>query len=233
MNWKQIQVSKDNTHFLFEGKTIFGKQFTEVLKFHAPGLAPVKDNTGAYHIDSNGMQRYTDRYSRTFGFYGNRAAILKDGDWFHLTENGEKAYIHSFSWAGNFQENLCTVRDKNNRYFHIDLQGERIYTESYLYCGDYKDGYACVKMANGLYKHIDTHGNSLNEKTFLDLGIFHKNFATAKDKMGWHHINKTGNELYIERYLAIEPFYNGFALVTQFDNQKIIIDETGRNILLV
>ncbi|WP_375561717.1 WG repeat-containing protein [Bernardetia sp. OM2101] len=43
---------------------------------------------------------------------------------------------------------------------------------------------------------------------------FHKNFATAKDAKGWFHINKNGNEIYSERYLEIEPFYNGFALVT-------------------
>jgi hypothetical protein len=33
--------------------------------------------------------------------------------------------------------------------------------------------------------------------------------------------------------LAIEPFYNGFALVTTFENEKIIIDEKGQNILTV
>jgi hypothetical protein len=52
MNWKDIQVSDDNTHFVFDGKPIFDKTFIEVLKFHSPGLAPVKDNSGAYHIDS-------------------------------------------------------------------------------------------------------------------------------------------------------------------------------------
>ncbi|MDR0798543.1 MAG: hypothetical protein LBN18_02115 [Dysgonamonadaceae bacterium] len=67
----------------------------------------------------------------------------------------------------------------------------------------------------------------------MKLGMFckHKNFATAKDKDGWFHIDKNGNEVYRERYLAIEPFYNGFALVTQFDEQKIIIDEKGIKIL--
>jgi hypothetical protein len=52
MNWQDIKVSADNTHFLFDGKQIFGRQFIEVLKFHSPGLAPVKDKSGSYHIDS-------------------------------------------------------------------------------------------------------------------------------------------------------------------------------------
>jgi hypothetical protein len=65
------------------------------------------------------------------------------------------------------------------------------------------------------------------------LGIFHKNIATAKDKNGWFHIDKNGNEVYKNRYLSIEPFYNGFALVTTFENEKIIIDEKGLKNLTV
>jgi hypothetical protein len=231
MNWQDIKVSADNTHFLFEGKPIFDKQFIEVLKFHPPGFAPVQDETGAYHIDAFGIQLYADRYSRSFGFYCNRAAVIQNENWFHITEKGTKAYSNCYAWTGNYQENLCTVRDANNNYFHIDLNGEKIYSQHFLYAGDFKDGYACIKTASGFYKHIDTKGNYLNNKEFQDLGIFHKNFATAKDNKGWHHIDKSGNELYSERYLNIEPFYNGFALVTKIDNQKSIINEKGVLIL--
>ncbi len=227
MNWQDIKASIDNTHFLFKGKLIFNKQFIEVMKFHSPGLAPVKDESGSYHIDSLGKQLYSNRFTRTFGYYCNRAAVMQEGKWFHLNEKGEKAYSNSFSWIGNYQEELCTVRNNDNKYFHIDLDGNKIYQNTYIYCGDYKDGYACARTADGLYRHIDTKGNLLNGKDFLDLGVFHKNYATAKDENGWHHIGRDGSELYSQRYLAIEPFYNGFALVTQFDNQKNIIDENG------
>jgi hypothetical protein len=233
INWQDIKVSADNTHFLFDGKQIFNRQFDEVLKFHSPGLAPVKVPTGAYHIDVTGLEIYPDRYSRTFGYYCNRAAVVLNEKWFHINETGKKVYNRFFIWTGNFQENLCTVRDSNNDYFHIDLNGNKIYSETFTYAGDFKDGIACVKLANGFYKHIDTKGNYLNTREFWDLGVFHKGFATAKDKEGWHHIDKEGKEIYKQRYLAIEPFYNGFALVTQFDYQKIIIDENGDNMLSV
>ena len=233
MNWQDINVSADNTHFLFDEKRIFGKQFLEVLKFHSPGLAPVKDESGSYHIDSFGKQLYADRFTRTFGFYCNRAAVVQGDKCFHITDTGRQAYTDTFTWAGNFQENLCAVRNSDNKYFHIDLEGNRIYTDSFIYCGDFKDGIACVKTSNGFYKHIGTTGNFLNDKSFHDLGIFHKNFATAKDKGGWHHIDKNGNEIYKQRYLVVEPFYNGFALVIQFDNIKIIIDEQGQKIIEV
>ncbi|MCU0445142.1 MAG: WG repeat-containing protein [Arcicella sp.] len=233
MNWQDIKVSDDNTHFVFEEKPIFGRMFIEVLKFHSPGLAPVKDESGSYHIDSSGKELYTNRFIRTFGFYCNRAAVIQSDQWFHLTEKGERAYKQTYNWTGNYQENLCTVRNSNNKYFHIDLAGNRIYSESFIYCGDFKDGYACVKTTNRFYRHIDTKGNFLNEKEFLDLGIFHKNFATAKDKKGWFHIDKKGNEIYQHRFLAVEPFYNGFALVTQFDSNKIIINEYGNYVISI
>ncbi len=233
MNWHDIYISPDNTHFLLDGKPVFSKIFSEVLKFHSPGLAPVKDENGSYHIKASGNPLYDERYSRTFGYYCNRAVVVQNKKWFHINELGKQTYHNSFLWAGNYQENLCTVRDANNQYFHIDLDGHKVYSESYTYAGDFKDGIACVKTTSGFYKHIDTKGNYLNNIDFLDLGVFHKNFATAKDKQGWHHIDKQGKEIYKERYLAIEPFYNGFALVTQFDNQKIIIDENGNKVLSV
>lgn len=233
MNWQNIKVSADNTHFIFEEKPVFNKYFIEVLKFHAPGIAPVIDQSGAYHVRFDGNSLYNERYERTFGFYCKRAAVMVNEIWFHINENGEKAYLNHYAWCGNYQENLCTVRDANNQYFHIDLNGHKVYAETFTYAGDFKDGFACVKTASGFYKHIDTKGNYLNNIDFLDLGIYHKNFATAKDDKGWHHIDMLGRELYQERYTAIEPFYNGFALVTQIDNQKIIIDEKGNKILTI
>jgi hypothetical protein len=228
MNWQEIKVSADNTYFLFDGKQILGKSFLEVLKFHSPGLAPVKDNSGAYHIDTSGNELYSNRYARTFGFYCNRASVIDDNSWYHINEKGDKIYSVSYLWTGNYQENICTVRNTDKQYFHIDLNGNRIYEQNYVYAGDYKDGIACVKSQDGFYRHIDIKGKFINDKSFLDLGIFHKNFATAKDKNGWFHIDRKGNELYNGRYLTVEPFYNGFALVTEFDNKKIIIDENGK-----
>ena len=118
-------------------------------------------------------------------------------------------------------------------YYHIDLLGNESYVERYTYVGDYKDGIACVRLYNGHFVHIDLEGNYINNKQFIDLGVFHKNFATARDLEGWFHINKKGEALYNERYLLIEPFYNGFAIVTTFEYKKKIINEKGELVLLI
>jgi len=231
MNWSDIKVSANNTHFLFNADPCFGRQFIEVLKFHTPGLAAVKDEHGSYHIDSSGNDLYKERYTRTFGFYCNRAAVMKDDNWFHITEKGTRAYLISYAWTGNFQEDYCSIRDFNNRYFHIDLNGNKIYDTTFKYVGDFKDGIACVKLENGFYRHVDNRGNFINDIEFHDLDVFHKNFATAKDGIGWFHIDKRGIGLYSQRYQHIEPFYNGFALVELGSNKKQIIDEAGRTIM--
>jgi hypothetical protein len=233
MKWQEIKVSKDNTHFQFDDKPIFGKTFNEVLKFHAPGIAPVEDNSGAYHIDKDGTELYPERYKRTFGFYNKRAAVISEKGWFHIDEKGIRTYPEFYCWAGNFQEDVCSVRDTHNNYFHIDLKGNRIYEENYLYAGDFKEDLACVKQQNGNFKHINKTGNFIYNKEFSDLGVFHKNYATAKDDKGWFHIDKKGIPLYEEKYLITEPFYNGFALVTNFNNEKSIIDEKGNIILKI
>ena len=231
MNWKDIKVSDDATYFLYEGNKIFNKNYIEVLKFHTPGIAPVKDETGAYHIDENGQDLYKQRYSRVFGFYCNRASVITNEEWCHIDEIGNRIYSNSYKWTGNFQENICTVRDSHKNYFHIDLNGNRCYKENYIYAGDFKDGIACVKSEDGFFRHIDNQGKFINNNMFMDLGVFHKNYATAKDEKGWFHIDKLGLQLYHERYELIEPFYNGFALVTKENNKKQIINEDGKVIL--
>ncbi len=230
MDWQEIQISNDNTSFLYNGTVLYNKQFLQVMKFHAPGIAPVSDDSGWYHISVDGTPIYKERYTHTFGFYFDRAVVVLNGKWFHVDTKGYPTYTERYVWAGNYQENLCTVRDSSNKYFHIDSNGKRISLDSFIYAGDFKDGYACVKTNLG-WKHIDSSGNALNCKYFLDLGVFHKSVATAKDKDGWFHINKNGDGLYNQRYLSIEPFYNGFSKVIKFDHTHLIINERGDTII--
>ena len=230
MNFPSHIQAREYAYFEIDGKPAFGgRQWLEALKFHQPGLAPVRDGSGWYHIDLQGKPVYEQRYKRVFGYYFDRAAVIDwDGNWFHIDPKGQRIYAENYAWAGNYQEGLCPVRDFDGNYFHIDLSGRRIYKESYRYTGDFKDGYAAVRLQDGYFMHIDKTGKPLNGKKFLDLGVFHKNFATARDERGWYHIDLDGNELYPQRYQMIEPFYNGFALVTTFDGKKVIINEKGK-----
>ena len=106
-------------HINAQGGRAHSMSYHWVLPFHEPGLAPVGDGTGAYHIHLDGSPAYEQRFERTFGFYGGLAAVVGEGKWFHINTHGERAYGESWDWCGNFQQNRCTVRNSDGHYFHI------------------------------------------------------------------------------------------------------------------
>lgn len=227
MNLRDITIAADGTHHLYQGKPLYSHRFCRVLKFHSPGLAPVEDESGAFHISINGEPAYEERFQQTFGYYFNRAAVILWEGWSHIDPNGNLVYQQRYIWVGNYQDRYCTVREQNGYYFHIDLQGNRPYSENYLYSGDFHDGVAVVRLLNGFCTHIDFNGKYIHGKMFLDLDVYHKGYARARQEDGWFHINLEGKPTCNERFLMIEPFYNGQALVHRFNGEIGIIDEQG------
>lgn len=228
--WKKTTVSSCETHHLVDNVPLYNSRFLNVLKFHDPGYAPVKDNTGGYHIDLSGNALYNCRYIRTFGFYEGYAAVESDRGWFHIMPNGKPAYDDRYTWCGNFQEGLSPVRDQTGNYFHIDISGQRLDSQSYSYVGDFKDGIAVVYRKNGKGTHIDRQGNFVHSIWYPQLDIFHKGFARAKDEEGWFHIRKDGMPAYAKRFANLEPFYNGQAHAVDFEGNFLIVDEEGKTI---
>ncbi len=224
----KIVVAKDHTHHLLDGIPLYNRRFASVLKYHQPGLAPVVDESGAYHVDVYGNPAYPNRYTRTFGFYDGKAAVNSDGEWFHINSQGERLYKENYCWCGNYQDGVSVVRDKTGNYFHIDRAGNKLYKNKFAYAGDFKDGIAAVQNDEGLCTHIYLDGKQVHENWYQDLDVFHKGFARAKDLQGWCHINISGQPMYSERYDNVEPFYNGFARVEDRYGALLIIDETGK-----
>ena len=228
--WKQSTVSGCETHHLIDEVPCYDERFDNVLKFHEPGYAPVKDKTGSYHIDISGKPIYDQRFLSTFGFYEGYAAVETELGWFHILPNGNAVYEERYAWCGNFQEGFCPVRDQIGSYFHINRNGERLYTENYRYAGDFKDGVAVVCKHDGRSSHINAQGNLIHSHWFLQLDVFHKAFARAKDERGWLHVRKDGTPAYSKRFLTIEPFYNGQAHVEDLEGNLLVINEEGQTI---
>lgn len=231
VSWQDLQVAPDRTHHLLDGRAAYVARFDEVLKFHAPGLAPVRDASGAYHIDATGRAAYPYRFLRTFGFYSNRAAVQTSDGWLHILPNGAPLYDQRYDWCGNYQEGLCTVRDREGIYYHLTSLGQPAYADHYRYAGDFRDGIAVVQGENGLHTHIDRLGGQVHGRWFVDLDVFHKGFARARDIDGWHHIDLCGVPIYRQRYAAVEPFYNGQARVEDFSGSLLVIDEFDKLII--
>ncbi len=227
VHWQESSVAADRTHHVLGSEPIYATRFIEVLSFHAPGLAAVRDTTGAHHIRTDGTAVYERRFKRTFGFYEGRAAVEDETGAHHIDESGREIGDRRFAWCGNFQGGACTIRDSEGQYFHICLDGEPIYAKRWKYAGDFREGAAVVLNDACRHHHIDRRGEDKGLGHFLDLDVFHKGFARARDEGGWFHLRLDGSPAYSQRYVAVEPFYNGQARCEGELGTLVAIDESG------
>ena len=65
----KITLSFDETRHTYNGEPLYGHKFEKIMSFHPPGVAAVKDQTGAYHINLEGNAIYENRFYQTFGYY--------------------------------------------------------------------------------------------------------------------------------------------------------------------
>ncbi len=224
-NFKSIKISPCESFHELLGNPLYENRFIKVGKFHEPGLAPVYDQTGAYHINVRGEAVYHNRFLKTFGFYFNRAAVEDDTGCYHIDPSGCRVYKQSYQWIGNYQEDACVVR-RHDKCFHINLNGNRIYQEEYDYVGDFKDGIAVV-YKDSKATHINHHGKLVHNKWYKKLNVFHKGYSIAEDQHGWFHIDINGDPVYQQRFKMVEAFYNGMAKVETFEGVLGQIDITG------
>lgn len=230
MNWLKLFPSDDGTHHVHAGGPAYETRFDEVLKFHAPGLAPVRRGDEGWHIDPEGRAAYPRRFRRAFGFYEGLAAVEGSEGWHHIVPSGADAYAARFAWCGNFQGGRATVRANDGRYHHLLPDGAPCYAERWRYAGDYRDGVAVVQGDDGQSSHLDTTGTLIHGRWFIDLDVFHKGFARARDERGWTHIDREGRPAYERRFAMVEAFYNGQARVERSDGALEVIDEKGRTL---
>ena len=232
MTWKRFTVAVDGSHHRRpDGEPAYVERFDAVLKFHEPGLAPVRRDGQAWHIGADGRAVYQRRFTRTFGFYGGLAAVAGRDGWHHIRTDGDDAYAERHAWCGNYQGGRCAVRQGDGGYLHIDASGRPAYTARWRYAGDFRDGVAVVQAADGRSSHIGRDGALVHGQWFIDLDVFHKGFARARDEDGWMHVDLGGVPAYERRFAAVEPFYNGQARVERSDGTLEVIDEEGERVV--
>lgn len=231
IHWRDTTVAPGATHHLHQDRPLYDARFDEVLKFHAPGLAPVQDRSGGYHIDLSGQPAYARRFQRTFGYYEGVAAVAGEDGWRHIDPSGQDVYAARWSWCGNFQGGRCTVRSTEGRYGHIAPDGAVVGSLQWRYAGDFRDGIGVVQAEDGRNTHVDHDGQLLHAVWFEDLDVFHKGYARARDAAGWTHVDGQGQAVYDRRFANVEPFYNGQARVERFDGGLEVIDEAGSTLV--
>ena len=227
MKIKDIRISDDGTHHLWNQRPLYPKRYILVQSFHTPGLASVEDETGSFFIDLEGNDVFEKRFVKSYGFYDGVAAVCDDSGWYHIDVNGNPIYQDRFEWVGNFQEGFCAVKSLSGRYHHIVSEGSPLYERRYRYVGDFKYGKAVVYDDDGTSFFIDSEGSEILKSNNLENQPYHKGYAVSRDSKGYHHTDVNGRPIYSQRYLMAEPFYNGRSLVQRKDMRLAIIDESG------
>ena len=105
IEFNQVEISWDGTHHIYENKPLYNNRFFSVMSYHSPGVAAVRDSTGAYHIDLEGRELYQKRFLESFGYYQGLATVRDDSGWYHVDLKGQEVYKKRYGWVGNFQEN--------------------------------------------------------------------------------------------------------------------------------
>ncbi len=219
-------VNENGTGYLVDGRPWPGGTFLVAMSFHAPeGLAAVRDETGAFHVDAEGLAGYDRRYLETAGFYEGLAAVRDERGWFHIRPDGSAAHDRRFRWSGNFQGGRCTVQDSHG-FFHIDGQGRDAYATRFRYAGDYRYGIAVAHDATGAL-HIIENGEPLNGIAYLHAEPFHKGHAVVADREGTFHVDRSGRAIHPLRFRSAEPFYNGVALCRGLDGGLLRLRQNG------
>ena len=233
--WREYRISADAVPSCpSRTSRPISSRFDEVLKFREPGLAPVHDASGAYHITPDGLAAYASRYIRTFGFYEGRAAVHSEDGWFHV--RGEwrvRSTGSAMHGAATFRKSRCPVRLPGGDYFHIStvMVHWRHMERAIGTPATIRDGHAVVQREDGKHTHVDTFRQSAPRSVVPGpRRVSQAAFARACDSGGWHHVDMTGEPLYEERFKDVEPFYNGQARVEGFDGSLAVINELGQTL---
>ena len=76
VNCQSLVISTDGSHHVDEfGVPAYEERFDEVLKFHPPGLAPVRRRGIAWHIKDSGKPAYERRCERLVSTKGSRPSL--------------------------------------------------------------------------------------------------------------------------------------------------------------
>ena len=222
-----IRISTDNTCHVENNEPIYDKKFITVMNYH-DGIAAVRDESGAYHIDTKGNEIYSKRFLRTFGYYEGLAAVIDGSGAYHIDTEGNPVYDARFLWAGNFQEGRCPVRCKDGSYGSIDSAG-KLHVAGVSYIGDYSEGKAVVRASEGCY-YANAEGLPKNRVYYGDCTNFCNRTAYVSDLDGYHAIDTDGNRIGGPVYERILRFDKD--RFTAIDKDHYLIDQ-GRKVMKI
>lgn len=135
----------------------------------------------------------------------------------------------TISWKGDECEGLTAACDRSGHYSYVLPTGEQAFDcGGMVYGREFKYETAAVMYEGKGFTHITDCGERLHDRWFEICCNYHKGYAAVRDPSGWFHIDADGNDLYPERYLYAEPFYNDRALCVDGNGMLITRGTDGK-----
>lgn len=161
MDFDDLIISPDGTHHLYEGTPIYERRFQRVGPFRFPGLAAVRDGSGAYHINFLGEPAYPGRYTWTGNFSEGVAPVRNaDGRYRFIDEEGKPIAFETYLYATEFSEGSAVIYHEARGATHITTAGELLYGDWYYDARPFSGGRAQVRDEKG-WLYISPDGSIL------------------------------------------------------------------------
>lgn len=203
--------SADKTHHVFDGSPIYEARFSEVREFRFPGLAAVRDESGAYHIDFFGRPLYAERYEKV-GDFSDSTAWVKTADGFiYIDENGSRINAETYAYASDFAEKTAAVYHAVCGATHITTAGEMLYNDWYYDVRPFENGKALVRNDAG-WQYINRGGEHLGpaEAPADDLPKGSVRIELRKNRIAeLLSRQQYDSAILLLRHAEREPFYRG------------------------
>lgn len=188
-----------------EGEYVIKPRFHSVGRFSS-GLAPVRENAHYGYINTSGKFIISPKYDFALPFMNDIAKIYIQGKPFFIDKNGKILFSHDFIEFHHFEHrNITFALAKNNRYAVVNKSGKIIIEPVFNSVSRFNDGLAIVQMPSSDSSNV---------------------FFGVIDEDGQYVVD-------FGEYDNIEPYVNGFAKVSNYDNsfplgtKKGIINENG------
>jgi hypothetical protein len=215
-------------------------EFSYALDFQKNGLATI-EKAGKYgSIDRCGNEIIPIKFESTIDFTESRAAVVFEGGFHVINEQGDLLTKRPFNYISMFQEGRAMFSDidtyGNFRYGYLNKEGDVAIELQYETASDFKDGLAVVKMADNHFALIDRMGNLVSRYNYYFVGNYGEGMLSFRmgpqEKFGY--INLKGNVIIQPRFSTTQSFESGRAVVNEADdshNKYGLIDRAGRYII--
>lgn len=217
------------------GAFVINPQFDGAEQFAENGLALVEIGEKYGYINNKGVYVIPPQYdgAKSFGRSGY-AAIFAFGKWGMIDEDGQYVINPQFDTIFPFTENGLALVEKEGSYGYINRTGVYVITPVYEEASSFgENGLALVKE-KGKYGYIDATGHFAIPAEY-DLALpFSDGTGLAAvcesiEDGVWCYIDRSGNEVLDDSYIAAGTFYSGLAVVR--DEKGICyIDRTGAEV---